>query len=194
MPCKSCGKDSGKFHEGSCPECLVERVRELEIANASLIGAIDSAIIETRRLQVIGGELEASCAVMRDALEKAKDALNAPTHEANDYNCQDWPPEAGCRGCDGDELREQAVKQIESTLSTTAGKELLERVEDAKARICELEAALVDIEKHCGWLCDDIRERDKVLCHELSIRYIIAQVHPQYARAAVDGDGKREEG
>ena len=92
MPCKSCGKDSGKFYGGSCPECLVEQL------------------------------------------------------------------------------------------------------DMAEARICELEAALVDIEKHCGWLCDDIRERDKVLCHELSIRYIIAQVHPQYARAAVDGDGKREEG
>ena len=57
MPCKSCGKDSGKFYGGSCPECLDTRVRELEISNASLIGAVDSAIIETRRLQVIGGDL-----------------------------------------------------------------------------------------------------------------------------------------
>ena len=66
-------------------------------------------------------ELEASCAAMREALEKAKDALNASTHEANDYNCQDWPPGEGCRGCDGDELREQAVKQIESVLAALDG-------------------------------------------------------------------------
>ena len=68
----------------------------------------------------------------------------------------------------------------------------IQRAEAAESRVRELEAALVDIEKHCGWLRDDIRERDKVLCHELSIRYIIAQVHPQYARAALDGDGKKE--
>ena len=68
----------------------------------------------------------------------------------------------------------------------------MKRAEEAESRVRELEAALVDIEKHCGWLRNDIRERDKVLCHELSIRYIIAQVHPQYARAALDGDGKKE--
>ena len=113
---------------------------------------------------------------LRRALKAAASALNAPTHEANDYNCQDWPPGAGCRGCDGDEQRELAVKQIESVLSTTVGQEQLDRMEDAEARICELEAALVDIEKHC-----------------LSIRYIIAQVHPQYARATLDGVTKGEE-
>ena len=30
MPCNLCGEDSGKFYGGSCPECLVKRVRELE--------------------------------------------------------------------------------------------------------------------------------------------------------------------
>ena len=126
MPCNLCGKDSGKFHGGSCPECLVERVRELEISNDSLIGAIDSAIIEARKLL-------AQTAAMRDALNKALAALNAPTHEANDYNCEDWPekcrgcdcedwpPGKGCRGCAGDEQREQAVKQIEATLAALEG-------------------------------------------------------------------------
>ena len=109
MPCNTCGKDSGKFYGGSCPECLVERVRELEISNDSLIGAIDSAIIETRKLQD-------RTVVLQKALNGAIDALNAPTHEANDYNCQDWPPGEMCRGCAGDEQREQAVKQIESVL------------------------------------------------------------------------------
>ena len=68
---------------------------------------------------------------------------------------------------------------------------VVSRAEAAESRVRELEAALVDIEKRCGWLRDDIRERDKVLCHELSIRCIIAQVHSQYARAALDGDGKK---
>ena len=81
MPCKSCGKDSGKFYKGSCPECLVGRVRELEIANASLIGAIDSAIIETRRLQVIGGDL-------RRRLEKLE-CLAEAVREYRDYA---WKP------------------------------------------------------------------------------------------------------
>ena len=86
MPCKSCGKDSGKFYGGSCPECL------------------------------------------------------------------------------------------------------LAQVDMAESRVRELEAALVDIEKHCGWLRDDIRERDKVLCHELSIRGAIARAYPQYSRP-LNGDG-----
>ena len=129
MPCKSCGKDSGKFYEGSCPECLVERVRELEIANASVIGAVDGLIIETRRLQAAGGRLEASCAALQEALRKATGALNAPTHEANDLNCQDWPPGEVCRGCAGDDQRELAIKQIEAALSATAGTDLLRRLE-----------------------------------------------------------------
>ena len=41
MPCKSCGKDSGKFYEGSCPGCLVERVRELEAEVSVVREALD---------------------------------------------------------------------------------------------------------------------------------------------------------
>ena len=57
------------------------RVHELEIANASLIGAIDSAIIETRRLQVTNGELEAACAVMGGALETVRFLLVGHSNE-----------------------------------------------------------------------------------------------------------------
>ena len=98
------------------------RVRELR---QNVIDMRDNVILERERRE----RVEAQAAVMRDALRKAKDALNAPTHEAKGYNCQDWPPGKGCRGCDGDELREQVVKQIESVLSTTTGRELLARLE-----------------------------------------------------------------
>lgn len=48
-----------------------------------------------------------------------REALLAPTHEANNYNCQDWPPGEGCRGCDGDEQRAKAVYTLDSGLNTT---------------------------------------------------------------------------
>ena len=40
------------------------------------------------------------------------EALQAPTHEANDYNCEDWPPGTGCSGCKGDKVREKAVQKL----------------------------------------------------------------------------------
>jgi len=42
-------------------------------------------------------------------VQEIRNALTAPTHTANDYNCENWPIGQGCRGCDGDELREKAV-------------------------------------------------------------------------------------
>ena len=59
---------------------------------------------------------------------------------------------------------------------------------EADARVLELEAALVDIEKRCDWIRDDIRERDKVLGHETWIRGTIASAYPQYSRRTLDGD------
>lgn len=37
------------------------------------------------------------------------EALQAPIHEANEHNCQEWPPGEECSGCEGDKLREQAL-------------------------------------------------------------------------------------
>jgi len=48
-----------------------------------------------------------------------QEALQAPTHEANDYNCQDWPLGKGCRGCEGDKLRQEAVHILNTSLHTT---------------------------------------------------------------------------
>ena len=111
MPCNTCGKDSGKFYEGSCPDCLVGRVRELEIANASLLGAIDSAIIETRRLQVIGGDLLRRLEKLERVAQEAR-RLMSGVHDENQvqtvyYTCGCWtlaeedaePPEVKCPGC-----------------------------------------------------------------------------------------------
>jgi hypothetical protein len=50
-------------------------------------------------------------------LARAMVALAAPTHEANDYNCEDWPIGEGCRGCDGDEQRELARAEIAEWLT-----------------------------------------------------------------------------
>ena len=46
-------------------------------------------------------------------------ALRAPTHEANDFNCQDWPPGAGCVGCTGNETRRKALHEMACGLHTT---------------------------------------------------------------------------
>jgi len=46
-------------------------------------------------------------------------ALQAPTHEANDFNCQDWPPGEGCQGCAGDELRRRALHELDSGAHVT---------------------------------------------------------------------------
>ena len=46
-----------------------------------------------------------------------REALQAPTHEINDYNCPtDWD---SCRGCDGDEQRKKAVHALDSGLHIT---------------------------------------------------------------------------
>ncbi len=50
---------------------------------------------------------------MYHALTLARAALLAPTHEANDLNCTDWR----CRGCDGDEMREEALNPVDGALA-----------------------------------------------------------------------------
>ena len=94
--------------------------REVQEATESRVRVLEQLVVDMRDRVLLERErreqVEAQAAAMREALEKAASALNAPTHEANDHNCQDWPPGAGCHGCAGDELREQAVKQIESIL------------------------------------------------------------------------------
>ncbi len=46
-------------------------------------------------------------------------ALEAPTHETNAFNCEDWPPGEGCAGCDGDELRKKAQHELACSLHVT---------------------------------------------------------------------------
>ena len=54
-----------------------------------------------------------------EARQIVEQALMASTHEANSYNCQDWPPGEGCSGCDGDELREKARHELACGLHVT---------------------------------------------------------------------------
>ena len=46
-------------------------------------------------------------------------ALRAPTHTANDSNCEDWPPGRGCEGCRGAEQRRAALHTLDSGLHIT---------------------------------------------------------------------------
>ena len=50
--------------------------------------------------------------VLREILSRMQEALRASTHDANDYNCADWPPGEGCSGCKGDEVRKQAIEWL----------------------------------------------------------------------------------
>ena len=144
MPCNTCDKDSGKFYGGSCPECLAERVRELETSNASLIGAVDGLIIESvlsttagRDLLKKRDELEASCAVMRDALD-----FYAHTHPSCAWKYEDYG------------------EQAKQALSTTAGREFLARLEKLE-RVAE--ARREDAAKYQKWWQDEAELSNKLI-------------------------------
>lgn len=61
-------------------------------------------------------ELEAESKRLRELLHLAINALRAPTHAINDFNCEDWPIGEGCRGCKGDEKRAEAIRAIRQVL------------------------------------------------------------------------------
>jgi hypothetical protein len=54
-----------------------------------------------------------------DDVKIIREALGAPTHTINDYNCEDWPIGAGCAGCKGDEERERAIYVLDTGLHQT---------------------------------------------------------------------------
>lgn len=57
--------------------------------------------------------------ISNEDVRKIRSALTAPTHEANDYNCEDWPPGEGCRGCIGDAMRAEGLHALDSGLHVT---------------------------------------------------------------------------
>jgi len=63
------------------------------------------------------GKCDCHWAISGEALSLIKAALLAPTHEANDYNCEDWPIGEGCAGCKGDKLREAAIKAVDDEIT-----------------------------------------------------------------------------
>lgn len=86
--------------------------------------------------------LKAQCAVMREILKKALQALKAPMHERNQCNCQDRSGE-GCPGCQGDEERLKARVAIKVALSSDAGQHLLEKLKKLEI-VAEEAQALID--------------------------------------------------
>jgi len=64
---------------------------------------------------------QAKSEVVREIIPHIKEALEAPTHEANDYNCEDWPIGQGCSGCKGDKIREEAIKWLATCESKYGG-------------------------------------------------------------------------
>ena len=50
MPCKSCGKDHGKFYGGYCPECLEAHNRELEASCAAMREALERMLIGAKHM------------------------------------------------------------------------------------------------------------------------------------------------
>ena len=81
MPCKSCGKDSGNFYEGSCPECLVGRVRELEAQVAA-----EEDEVELKSIALAG--LDSRMGQMAERLKKLE-CLAEAVREYRDYA---WKP------------------------------------------------------------------------------------------------------
>lgn len=51
-------------------------------------------------------------------VQKIRDGLMASTHEANDFNCEDWP-DRECRGCVGQRIREAGIYALNTGLHET---------------------------------------------------------------------------
>lgn len=64
---------------------------------------------------------QAKAEVAREILPCLREVLLASTHEANDYNCQDWPIGEGCSGCKGDKVRDEARKRLATFESKYTG-------------------------------------------------------------------------
>ncbi len=83
--------------------------RDGSITINSVAGGAPMAVHEANaHLLHLAPELKAEILRQDALIEELVEALAAPTHDVNDYNCEDWLPEEGCAGCEGDELRRDA--------------------------------------------------------------------------------------
>jgi len=118
------------------------------------------------------GELEASCAAMRDALERM---LIGAKHMSCAYKPEDPDPMWHC--CDWSEV----VEEIEQALSTTAGRERQERLE-------KLERVLKGYEQwEAALIMDNQAWNNELPCftQELYDKWMELQ---RQRNAALDGD------
>ena len=108
---------------------LNRRVQEMESAIAR-ITKIERRIAERAQGKPLG-RIEAGFALAAaevdadrwcEVAEVLAEGCRACTHEANDYNCQDWPPGNGCSGCDGDEKRKAALARFDALVDEDADK------------------------------------------------------------------------
>lgn len=83
---------------------------KIEVREAELAGK--DAAIRDLRLQLEQARAEVADKIFEEIEPRIKEALQAPTHEANDYNCEDWPPGEGCSGCKGDKLRKETSQWL----------------------------------------------------------------------------------
>jgi len=61
-------------------------------------------------------ELARQLLQFRNIAAPVLEALQYATHEANDYNCEEWPPGTPCAGCVGDGKRTTAINLLKQTL------------------------------------------------------------------------------
>ncbi len=95
--CFICGVPNGEPHIESPP------------TDKDRISALEGEATGHRKLR---DEWQARAEAAEGEVERLRAGCEAPTHDINDHNCEDWPPGAGCSGCDGDEIRTAALQGL----------------------------------------------------------------------------------
>ena len=93
--------------DGAC-----EQLNDPPARIAELEHERDHAVREAIRLGIEVSEARERNVELTVALRRCLQGMTAPTHAANDANCQDWPIGEQCHGCQGDALRAQIVDEL----------------------------------------------------------------------------------
>ena len=105
--------DIEEQNEAAYQACLKIAQAALRYASSDLRGILRDEFTALRaRADAVAEELRLADA---DA-ERLANGCSAPTHEANNYNCEEWPPGEACRGCLGNDERKLALAAHEARL------------------------------------------------------------------------------